>query len=98
MPSQANTRWGLILSLIGIAVFLFVVDATGNTPGLLRRWRLRIGSRWTRFRPKTAAAIEQLTNKHLKASFPVLRDLLSIPSNARFPDHVEANVAWMEQL
>ncbi len=43
------------------------------------------------------ATIEKLTNKHLKASFPILKDLLSIPSNARFPDHVEANVAWMEQ-
>ena len=34
MSSQTNVRWGLILSLVGIAVFLFVVDATGNTPGL----------------------------------------------------------------
>ncbi len=36
MPtSQSNVRWGLILSFVGIALFLFVIDATGNTPGLL---------------------------------------------------------------
>ena len=35
MPSQQNIRWGLILSMVGIAVFLFIVDSTGNTPGLI---------------------------------------------------------------
>ncbi|MFT5195516.1 MAG: rod shape-determining protein MreC [Cellvibrionaceae bacterium] len=35
MSSQSTVRWGLILSLIGIAVFLFIVDTTGNTPGLI---------------------------------------------------------------
>ncbi|MEM8857176.1 MAG: rod shape-determining protein MreC [Chloroflexota bacterium] len=35
MPSQQNVRWGLIVSMIGIAVFLFIVDSTGNTPGLI---------------------------------------------------------------
>lgn len=35
MSSQSNVRWGLILLLVGIAVFLFIVDTTGNTPGLL---------------------------------------------------------------
>lgn len=41
--------------------------------------------------------IETLTQKHLRSSFPVLRELLSIPSDAHFPDHVAANVAWMQQ-
>lgn len=35
MSSQSTVRWGLILSLIGIAIFLFIVDTTGNTPGLI---------------------------------------------------------------
>lgn len=39
--------------------------------------------------------IESLTEKHLRSSFPLLRDLLSIPSDAHFPEHVVANVSWM---
>ncbi|MBO6506725.1 MAG: M20/M25/M40 family metallo-hydrolase [Kordiimonadaceae bacterium] len=43
------------------------------------------------------ATIEALTEKHLRGSFPLLKDLLSIPSDAHFPDHVAANVAWMTE-
>lgn len=43
------------------------------------------------------AAIEALTEKHLRGSFPLLKDLLSIPSDAHFPEHVDANVAWMTE-
>lgn len=42
-----------------------------------------------------SATIEAMTNKHLRGSFPLLKDLLSIPSDAHFPDHVAANVSWM---
>lgn len=40
--------------------------------------------------------IEALTQKYVKQSYPLLKDLLSIPSDAHFPEHVAANVAWME--
>lgn len=36
------------------------------------------------------------TQKHVKQSYSLLKDLLSIPSDAHFPEHVAANVAWME--
>jgi len=39
--------------------------------------------------------IAELTQKHVKQSYSLLNDLLSIPSNAHFPEHVAANVAWM---
>ena len=40
--------------------------------------------------------IAALTQKYVKQSYPLLKSLLSVPSNARFPDHVAANVAWMK--
>lgn len=40
--------------------------------------------------------IAALTQKYVKQSYPLLKDLLSIPSDAHFPEHVAANVAWME--
>lgn len=40
--------------------------------------------------------IAALTQKHVKQSYSLLKDLLSIPSDAHFPEHVAANVAWME--
>lgn len=39
--------------------------------------------------------IEALTQKYVKQSYPLLKDLLSIPSDAHFPEHVTANVAWI---
>ncbi len=45
--------------------------------------------------PPTGEAIEALTEKHLSSSFPILRDILSVPSDAHFPEHIEANVSWM---
>lgn len=44
-----------------------------------------------------SGTIERLTNSHVRASFPMLKELLSIPSDAHFPEHVAANVAWMQQ-
>lgn len=43
------------------------------------------------------AAIEGFTQRHVKQSYSLLRELLSIPSNAHFPDHVAANVSWMQK-
>lgn len=43
----------------------------------------------------TGAQIEALTDKHIGASYPILRELLSIPSDAHFPEHVKQNVDWM---
>lgn len=37
-----------------------------------------------------------LTQKYVKQSYPLLKDLLSVPNDAHFPEHVAANVAWME--
>lgn len=42
-----------------------------------------------------AQRIESLTQKYLKPSYRVLKDLLSIPSDAHFPEQVAENVAWM---
>lgn len=41
-------------------------------------------------------AIKALTQKYVKQSYPLLKDLLSIPSDAHFPEHVAANVSWMK--
>lgn len=35
--------------------------------------------------------------KYAKASFPQLKDLLSIPNDAHFPEEIEKNVKWCEQ-
>ena len=35
MFSQANIRWGSLVFIIGLAAFLYIVDATGNTPSLV---------------------------------------------------------------
>ncbi len=40
--------------------------------------------------------IAALTQKYVKQSYPLLKDLLSVPSDAHFPEHVTANVAWMK--
>ena len=37
-----------------------------------------------------------LVDAHLPASWTLLREALSIPNDAHFPEHVEANVAWAE--
>lgn len=43
------------------------------------------------------ARLEALTKKHLKPSFGILREILSIPNDAHFPDHVRMNVEWVEK-
>lgn len=37
-----------------------------------------------------------LSEKHAKTSFPILRELLSIPNNAFYPEEIEKNVEWCE--
>lgn len=42
-----------------------------------------------------AQALGALTDKHVPASFRVLRSILSIPNDAHYPEHVAQNVAYM---
>ncbi len=68
--------------LLLIAAAGFVVSMTGNARQAPA--------------PDTGA-IASYTNKHVKQSYALLRELLSIPSDAHFPDHVAANVEWMQR-
>ena len=40
---------------------------------------------------------EHLLEKHVQASFPMLKDLLSIPNDAFYPNDIEQNVRWCEK-
>lgn len=40
--------------------------------------------------------IEELATFYTNTSFPLLREILSIPNDANYPDHVENNVVWCE--
>ena len=39
--------------------------------------------------------LKRITEKHHKASFQLFYELLSIPNDAHYSDHIEQNVAWM---
>ncbi len=67
MPTQSNVRLGLIISLVGIAVFLFIVDTTGNTPGLLSLVRDPIST----------------VNSWLAPSADTVSDVLAAPANVQ---------------
>lgn len=41
--------------------------------------------------------IKELSEKHAVASFPLLKELLSIPNDAFYPDNIEKNVKWSEK-
>ncbi|MEX0361895.1 MAG: acetylornithine deacetylase, partial [Allomuricauda sp.] len=41
-----------------------------------------------------SAELEELASKFTKASFPIYRELLSIPSDANYPEDIELNVQW----
>lgn len=41
------------------------------------------------------AALDRLAERHARASFSLLRELLSIPNDAHFPEQVDANVRFM---
>lgn len=52
--------------------------------------------------PASAQKIDQkrlndLSAKYTIASFPMLKDLLSIPNDAFYPEYIERNVAWCEE-
>ena len=40
--------------------------------------------------------LDILSNKYAKRSFPLLKELLSIPNDAFYPDDIEKNVLWCE--
>lgn len=41
--------------------------------------------------------IETLAGEYADSSFPLLQEILSIPNDANYPDHVENNVVWCEK-
>lgn len=43
------------------------------------------------------ARLEALTQKYSAQSYEILRDILSIPNDAHFPEHVRMNVEWIER-
>ncbi len=42
------------------------------------------------------AQMEALTRKYVAGSFDLLREFLSIPNDAHFPEHVQQNLEWIE--
>ncbi|TMM56235.1 M20/M25/M40 family metallo-hydrolase [Maribacter algarum] len=40
--------------------------------------------------------LDKLSSKYAKKSFPILKELLSIPNDAFYPDEIERNVVWCE--
>ncbi|MGB5237046.1 MAG: M20/M25/M40 family metallo-hydrolase [Flavobacteriaceae bacterium] len=41
--------------------------------------------------------LDETTRKFTAASFPLLKDLLSIPNDAFYPDEIEKNIQWCEK-
>lgn len=48
-------------------------------------------------KPLPQKQLEQLADKHARASFPMLNELLRLPNDAHFPKDIEKNVAWTEK-
>ncbi len=40
--------------------------------------------------------LDELSDTYAKKSFPILKELLSIPNDAFYPEAIEPNVAWCE--
>ncbi len=40
--------------------------------------------------------LTELSKKHTIKSFPILKDLLSIPNDAFYPENIEKNILWCE--
>lgn len=43
-----------------------------------------------------SSKLDELSNTYAKNSFPILRELLSIPNDAFYPEAIERNVIWCE--
>ncbi|WP_461445123.1 M20/M25/M40 family metallo-hydrolase [Maribacter sp.] len=43
-----------------------------------------------------SAQLDDLSNRYAERSFPLLKELLSIPNDAFYPDDIEKNVTWCE--
>ena len=52
---------------------------------------------WPASAQPSADELVTLVESQLARSWPLLRSALTIPNDAHFPDHVEANVAWAEK-
>lgn len=51
---------------------------------------------WSQDPALSAEEIEALAARQATLSFPLLRELLSIPNDANYPDDIERNIAWSE--
>ncbi len=40
--------------------------------------------------------LEELSSSYAKSSFPILREILSIPNDAFYPEEIEKNIQWCE--
>ncbi|NJN40942.1 MAG: M20/M25/M40 family metallo-hydrolase [Flammeovirgaceae bacterium] len=49
------------------------------------------------FSQKKKIDLDQLTQEYAVKSFPELFEMLSIPNDAHFPGHIEANISWCEK-
>ena len=43
-----------------------------------------------------SSKLDELSSAYAKKSFPILKELLSIPNDAFYPDDIEKNVVWCE--
>lgn len=48
--------------------------------------------------PPDSKLMDQLIDKHLKSSYHLLKEVLSVPNDAHFPDNITQNVALMKRL
>lgn len=48
--------------------------------------------------PLQTGQLQALTNKHVPPSYALLRECLSIPNDAHYPQHVQMNLVWMDSV
>lgn len=60
-------------------------------------WLMILATNVTTYAQVTQQRLEVLSDEYLHAGILELKEFLSIPNNASFPDHVERNVQWCEQ-
>ena len=46
---------------------------------------------------QTASELQEWSDQAARESFPMLRELLSIPNDAFYPEHIEKNIQWCEK-
>ncbi len=48
-------------------------------------------------KPLAQEQLEQLADKHARASFNMFHELLSLPNDANYPEDIEKNIVWTEK-